>query len=212
MAAVAPAIQHTAAETIAGVIHMPDRLRVHAVEVPTSGPAAAWSGSHRIVVAPLSISVDPTEGRPRRVSIGLQFRSIGTASEQPVILDVHPPTEFRPAATTGEASVTVTPELRLGAPGAASLGIAGSGSLTTRWQPGVPKIISGHGDATAFWEFESRQDWWPVGRLPMTILLAVPKETSEARLGLDVRVELVGGAFRSGATGRAANIVTLILQ
>ena len=212
MQAVHPSLQHSATETTAGVVHISERLRALPVATPAEGAAAAWSATHAIAVVTLSVAVEPAGARPHLVAVGAQFRSIGEAAEQPVILDVFPATAFVPANASGEVALAVTPELKLSHPMVGSLGIGGKAAISLAWKPGNAKIVSGHSDATAFWQFEAQQDWWPVGQLPLTLLLAVPKGVATARLALDVRAELSGGLFKAGVVGRAAQVATLALQ
>lgn len=211
MQAVQPSLQHSATETTAGVVHMSERLRALSVTTPADGPGAAWSATHTIVVVTLAVAVEPVGARPRLVAVGAQFRSIGEAAEQPVILDAFPATAFVPANASGEVALAVTPELKLSHPMVGSLGIGGKAAMALSWKPGNAKIVSGHSDATAFWQFEAQQDWWPVGQLPLTLLLAVPKGVTTSRLALDVRAELSGGLFAVGAVGRATQVATLAL-
>jgi len=75
-------------------------------------------------------------------------------------------------------------------------GATTNASLAYKYAPSYANVVSGYGSGSAFWQFIRTQDTYPVGDIPLKLVVAVPKGRPAGQpliVTMDVRVEYAGG-------------------
>lgn len=199
--AASPSLLEGVQDESVGAVYFPDRVLLARIgELEGDGQALfrSWARSHSFLIAPFSIGVKPNGSRiPERVDVSLALDSGGDLSQSPLITGIFPPNGFRKSAFQGEASLGVSAggELVEGVGGEAKLGLSYS------YAPAYASVFSGFASAHAFWQFSRTQDSYPVGDIPMKLLLVLPKAVQSRELiaDFDVKVQFTGGIFARGA-------------
>lgn len=141
------------------------------------------------------------------VAVTVAFSHLGQLKEQPIVIDSFPETGFNPAPFQGSASVTLNGEAKLtplpsGMPATGSAGVQGEVAFSYKYSPAYASVTSGFASAHAFWIFKRTQDRYPVGEIPLKLLVAVPKSNQRRNLSLDfdVAARFSGSWWREGMT------------
>ncbi len=188
----------------AGTIYFPDRILAAQVD-DLKGDAAAqlesWSRTHRFLIVPFSIGVRPSGDLiPERVDVALSLAEPQDLALQPIVIDVFPPNGFKKAAFQGSAG------LEIGAGGSfqGAATAKANAAFNYTYAPAYANVFSGFGSTHAFWQFNRAQDSYPIGNIPLKLLVVVPRKLQEPELigDFDVAVNF-GGSFWSGDSVRA---------
>jgi hypothetical protein len=126
--------------------------------------------------------------------------------KQPLIIDVFPKTGFAAGNLTGKAEVKVGADLKFGESSPATATGGANASLAYNYAPSYANVISGFGSGSAFWQFTRTQTAYPVGDIPLKLIVAVPKGMTARSLtaSMDVRVEYSGGWLQAKGLSVAA--------
>lgn len=218
-ASVAPEIFQGVSETSVGAIFFPETILtvlIDRLEGEGEKIIQQWSKSHAFVLVPFSIGIRPAEDRiPERVEFTAAFSGLGELGRQPIVIDTFPETGFKPSAFKGSAELKVNAEgkfepLPIGT--RASAGANVDASLSYTYSPAYANVVSGFASAHAFWQFSRTQSDYPIGEIPVKLLLAVPKSFSEATMTVDFDVKArFSGDWWSGGQVVAAYSSLLLL-
>jgi hypothetical protein len=197
-AAAAPQVFQGVTGDASGAVHYPDQALAFplARTAENSQLLDAWHKSHNFFVVPIDIAIAPTPGLiPERVDISLAFPSLGQLNRQPLVIDTFPKTGFALAPFSGKAEVKVGADLKFVAAAPVTPTAGANASLSYSYAPAYANVIAGYGSGSAFWQFMRTQDKYPVGDIPMKVIVAVPKSaaTQALTLSVDTRVEYPGG-------------------
>lgn len=154
---------------------------------------------------------------PDAVDITLAFSGLSQLKQQPIVIDSFPETGFNPGAFQGSASVTLTSEAKFAPLPIETLGKVAAGAqinagLAYKYAPAYANVVSGFGSAHAFWQFKRTQDKYPVGEIPIKLLIALPKSYTKRALSMDfdVRTRFSGAWWKTGLTvATFTSVVTL---
>lgn len=199
-AAAAPQVFQGVAGDTSGAIHYPDQVLAYPLTQTDANRdlVEAWRKSHAFFVIPVDIAVAPAPGSvPDRVDVALAFAGLGQLNRQPLVIDTFPKTGFAPAPFSGKAEVKVGADMKFEAAGVATPSAGVDASLSYSYAPAYANVIAGYGSGSAFWQFVRTQDKYPVGNIPMKLVIAVPKAAAAQPLtaSVDARVEYPGGWF-----------------
>lgn len=177
-----------------GAVYFPDRVLSYQVEHGVGDAAqviAQWARTHGFYLVPFSVSILPLDDNiPEKLDVAAGFTGLGQLTNQPIILDTFPKTGFKPGAVTGSGEVKIDGNLQIKPlPTGTSVGAQANAALKFNYTPAYANVISGFASGHAFWQYERTQDQYPVGEIPMKLLIAVPNTYSEKELILrfDVR-------------------------
>lgn len=204
-AAAAPSLYQGVKSRSAGAIYFPDQVLTVKVDSFEGDPGAVleqWSRTHRFILASFSIAVRPEGERiPESVDVTLAFADAGDLTRQPIVLDVFPSNGFKKAPFEGSASVAVTAKGGLEPSSAAGAAAEAKAGFSYTYAPAYADVASGFGSASAFWRFNRTQDAYPIGEIPMKMLIAAPRALKERALvaNFDVRAAFSGWFFSGGA-------------
>ena len=194
-----PDVHEAVLEAASGSVYFPDRVFAAAVDA-LDGDAGllleSWSRTHRFLVVPFSIAVRPAGNLiPEQVDVTLSLGGPSDLASQPVLIDVFPPNGFRKAPFQGSAGLEVGAGGSFQEAATAKVNVAFSYSYT----PAYANVISGKGSTSAFWQYRRTQDSYPIGDIPMKLLVIVPRTFADRELigDFDVSVNF-GGNFWSG--------------
>ncbi len=199
--AAAPQVFQQVSTGESGAIHYQDVVLAFPVKANTDNSelVSTWQKSHDFFIVPLNIGVAPAQGLiPERADVSVMFPGLGQMDRQPLVIDVFPKTGFKKAAVEGKAEVKLGADLKFAEIGPVSASGGTNASLSYTYAPAYANVISGYGSGSAFWQFSRTQDQYPVGDIPIKLIIAVPKSHSSQPLTvtMDARVEYPGGWFR----------------
>lgn len=215
-AATTPTLTEGIESASRGAIYFPDTIPTANIESLEGNGAAiltSWSESHRFLIAPFSIGVRPEGNRiPKQVDVLLAFEDLGDFRRQPIINDVFPPNGFKRSPFQGEASLKVSSQG--GFIHASGVGAEAEAAVefSYSYTPAYANVVSGSASGHAFWQFSRTQDSYPIGNIPMKLLLIVPRAYEEPQLvaHFDVDVNFDGNFFTGGSvTASFSSIVVL---
>jgi len=200
-AAAAPSVFQGVQSGPSGAIHYADEVLAFPVKPnpANSDLLETWQRSHDFYVVPLNIGIAPAEGLiPDRVDLAVAFSGLGQMDRQPLVIDAFPKTGFVASELTGKAEVKLGADLKFTEVGIANAGGGASGSLSYTYAPAYANVVCGYGSGSAFWQFNRTQDKYPVGDIPIKLVIAAPKGRRDQTLTatIDARVEYPGGWFR----------------
>lgn len=195
----------------AGAIYFPDTILSFSVESAEGDGQKIidqWSKSHRFIIMPIKISVAPKDGFiPEAVDVTASFSGIGQLKQQPIVIDSFPATGFNPSAFQGDASLKLNGEAKFapvptGTPVSAGAGAEGTVGLSYKYAPAYANVVSGFASGHAFWQFHRTQEKYPIGEIPMKLLVAVPKSYAKPALIItfDVKARFSGSWWKNGLT------------
>lgn len=196
----------------AGTIYFPDHILAAEVDKLAGDTAAqleSWSRTHRVLIIPFSIGVRPAGDLiPERVDVALSLAELRDLALQPIFIDVFPPNGFKRAAFQGSLGLEVS-----GSGNFRSIASAqGNAAFNYTYAPAYANVFSGFGSTHAFWQFRRTQDSYPVGDIPMKLLVIVPRKLPDTELigDFDVAVDFGGSFFSGGSvTARFKALVSL---
>lgn len=199
--AASPSLLEGIQDESVGAVYFPDRVLLARIsELDGDGQALfrSWARTHWFLIAPFSIGVRPNGKRiPELVEVSLSLDGGGDLTQSPIITGIFPPNGFRKSAFQGEASLGISAGGEL----VESLGGKAEIGLSYSYAPAYASVFSGFATAHAFWQFSRTQDSYPVGDIPLKLLLVVPKgmQGQELIADFDVKVQFSGGLFARGA-------------
>lgn len=196
-----PSLLEGVEEASYGAVYFPDKVFLANVpKLEGDGQAVynSWAKTHRFLIAPFSISVRPNSDRiPESVDVSLALDGLGDLTRSPVITGIFPPNGFKKSAFQGETNLSVSAGSKLVEGVSAEVGIG----LSYKYSPAYASVFAGFATTHAFWRFSRTQESYPVGGIPMKLLLVVPKTYDEDEIigDFDVKVEFGGSIFSRGA-------------
>jgi len=199
-----PGIYEGISNAPAGSIYFPDQIlaaQIDNLEGDARSQLKNWKRTHRFMIIPFSISIRPNdENIPERVDVTLALESSTSLNKQPALIDVFPPNGFHRAPFEGKAGLEVGAEGTLTKAASAKANFA----FSYTYSPAYANVVSGIGSTHAFWQYRRTQDNYPVGEIPMKLLMVVPRNYKSAEIigYFDVNVDF-GGSFFIGKSARA---------
>ena len=210
-AAIDPQVFQGVSGDTAGAIYFPDQIlavKVERVEGDSNQVIKQWSKTHTFYLIPFTISIAPADDRiPEQVNVVSAFSGIGELSRQPIIIDLFPKTGFKPANFSGSGEVRVSSGVQLepmplpNVPAVtAKAGLETNAAFKFNYAPAYANIISGFASGNAFWRFTRTQDNYPVGEIPMKLLIALPQTvgSDSVILKFDITAAFSGPWWRTG--------------
>ncbi len=196
----------------AGSIYFPDQIlaaQIDNLEGDAATQLKSWNQTHRFMIIPFSISIRPNdENIPERVDVTLALETSASLDKQLTLIDVFPPNGFHKAPFEGKAGLEIGAEGKLAQVAKAKTNLAFSYS----YSPAYANVVSGLGSTHAFWQYRRTQENYPIGEIPMKLIVVVPRsyKSNEIIGKFDVNVDF-GGSFFVGKSARAqfASIIAL---
>lgn len=205
-AAVAPRVFQGVSGAAAGAVYFPDQalaVRIEQGEGDAARVIDQWSKSHTFYLISFSISIAASDDYiPEQVDVTAAFGGLGKLTRQPIIIDSFPRTGFKPASFSGSGEVRIASgvQFELVTGGPAKAGVEANAAFKFNYAPAYADIISGFASAHAFWQFSRTQEQYPVGAIPMKLLVVIPQtfKSDSLTLNFDVKVRFSGSWWTRG--------------
>lgn len=211
-----PALTEGIESSSYGAIYFPDKIlgaKLDGLDGDGADLFNSWSQSHRFIVIPFGISVRPTADRiPENVDVVVAFDNLGDLTRQPIINDVFPPNGFQKAPFEGNAGLKVSGKGEFQPADGVSAGADATIEFSYKYAPAYANVVSGFGSANAFWKYSRTQDSYPIGNIPMRLLIIVPNSYDENEMlaHFDVKVDLGGGFFSSASVAASFSSIVVL--
>ncbi|MEM8630741.1 MAG: hypothetical protein AAGF74_05865 [Pseudomonadota bacterium] len=196
----------------AGSIYFPDTILAAKVE-DLDGAAGqqleSWKRTHRFFIVPFSIGIRPTGNNiPESVDIALSLEAFGGLAQRPLILGVFPPNGFKKGPFEGSLGVELGADGSLQSVATAKANVA----FNYTYAPAYADVAAGFASGHAFWTYRRSQESYPIGDIPMKLVLVVPATYPEDAVvaRFDVRVDFGGTLFwDKSAQGYFSSVIEL---
>ena len=194
-AAVYPSLYEGVENVSAGAIYFPDTVLTYELSpelTSTNSVVREWESTHRFIVVPFSIAVQPAEDRSTKaVNVTMALADIGQPRRQSIVHDIFPATRFKKAPASGSVALAVNAEGKFHFVPNLNGSMDANVAFAYVYSPAYAQVLSGKGSGHAFWKFSSSQDSYPAGDIPLKVVLAVPRTYNERELvaTFDVRVD-----------------------
>jgi hypothetical protein len=177
-----------------GSLHYPDQIMAYPVRQTDENKEllTSWIETHKFFVVPLNIAVNAAKDKiPESLTLTVTFPGVGALTKQPIIIDCFPKTGFSAAPFSGSADLKLTGDLKFAPNPAGSAGTSAEAAMSYKYAPNYANVVSGNGSGSAFWQFTRTQAKYPVGELPLKLVVAVPNQMVIPGMNLTADVKLV---------------------